>query len=608
MTSRRLGPGGVRALAARPGTVVWVAVAMIAVQLAYRSWALAGGWFLIDDYGFLSGAVGQKLTLHYLFQPHNDHLQPLGFLVAWVVGQSSPFNWGLATAITMVIQALADVAALAFLLRLAGRRWGILVPLGFYLFSVVTLPGFLWWCVASVQVPQQLAAFLAMTFHLEYARSRRKMFVTLTVLALVLGMLSDVKVAFVVPGLLFLSLYTSQGTGWRSRLVDGLWGQKLAWTTYGVLFAGYLALYWHLSPMGGRASSDWQWVFEAMLRYTLGPTLLGGPWEWGQMRDTPLVPAAPPEYAVTITWVVLVLLFLRAVRRYRPAAWALAPLVVCLVVNVLMVSAARGTVSGRILGLEVRYLGDLAPVASLMLAVLATGLRARPARPEVAAGFPLSRGQRVIASLLVVAVAAGVALSTSRYVANWHSQYPAREYTQNVIRASRHQALVLVDVPVPLTVIPGVDRPSHLFKPLGDRVQAWLQGNDLAALDDRGVPHPAAVVERMSTDPGGVEGCGHRVGVGPTTIQLHPVPGATPLGDLWWGSVGYLASADGAVQLGVGDTSIRMDVRRGPHTYLFLGNGMATDVRLDRLTRTLVCVDTVHLGDLVPLGSRIGGS
>ncbi len=278
----------------RPANVVFVGVGMILVQLAYRAWAVQGGWFLIDDYGFLANGVGRDLSWHYLFTPYGDHQQPLGFLIVWAVSQSTPYDWFLASTITMAFQALASAACLVFLLRLCGRRWSVLVPLAFYLFSVVTLPGFMWWAAAIRQVPLQLFAFLAMTAHLEYVRTRRLRYAALAAVALSLGMLCDVKILFAGLCFVFLSLYLSDGHGPRGRLRDGLLGQWRAWLLYAVMLAGYLMGYLRLNPVADRGVEAPGAIFETMLRYAMGPVLLGGPWKWGPSGDAPLPPPGPP--------------------------------------------------------------------------------------------------------------------------------------------------------------------------------------------------------------------------------------------------------------------------------------------------------------------------
>ena len=278
---------------------------------------VAGGWFLIDDFGFLSDVTEQdEPRSGYLFHAHNDHLQPLGFLIVWLVGHAAPFDWALTTGITLVC-----------------RRWpappprlpppalrppmGGLVPLGFYLFSVVTLPGFMWWCVTMMQVPQQLAAFTAMALHVEYVRTRRLRFVPLTALALAFGMLCDVKVGFVAVGLVFLSLYLSDGVGVRGRLREVVLVQWRALVPVVLLVVGYLVTYLAVNPSDGRGPIAPLAILDSMLRVVLGPVLLGGPWRWGSVSTTPLPAAATPEWAVTVAWVALALLVVRIVRRRR---------------------------------------------------------------------------------------------------------------------------------------------------------------------------------------------------------------------------------------------------------------------------------------------------
>jgi hypothetical protein len=589
-----------------PRNVVVVGLTMIGLQLAYRTWALLGGWFLIDDYAFLADqATKDTLTLNYLFHTHNDHLQPLGFFIAWIVGSSpTPYDWTLASIITLSLQALASLAAFAFLLRLAGRRWSVLVPLGFYLFSVITVPGFMWWCVAVMQVPQQLAAFAAMTFHVQYIRTRRLRYVILTALALAFGMICDVKVAFVGAGLAFLSLYLSDARGWRPRLFDAVVRQWKAWAVYGALFLSYLALYLSLASIGGRETTDRLPIFEVMFRYTLGPTLVGGPWRWGEMGDTPLVPAAPPEWAVTLTWVALAGLLLLAWRRRRAALWVLVPTMACVVVNVFMVATARGSSFGYLLGYEVRYLGDLAPTLTLAIAVLATGLAPRrtveaPARATVVPSPPVL----LVGAVAVVIALGGSLVSTTEFVRNWHSDYPVRVFVQNVVRQSESTTLRVVDDRLPLGVVPGdaivrdYGSPSGLFPPLGGRVVTSLAGTDLGMFDGLGNVVPAKVVAKRDSGQGPVTGCGFKV-TSERRIPLASTGDVQPVGDVWWGTVAYLASGRGTGTIALGSTVIDVPIESGLHTFVFLGAGEPDEATVRVDDGMTMCIDRVQVGNI----------
>ncbi|MFC7724506.1 hypothetical protein ACFQW6_05255 [Nocardioides sp. GCM10028917] len=584
---------------------------MITAQLAYRAWALYGGYFLIDDFGFLAKAVTSDLDSDFLFTPYGDHLQPLGFLIVWIVGHSEPYDWVLASSITLVIQAMASTACFAFLVRLAGRTWRVLIPLGFYLFAVVTLPGFMWWAAAIVQVPLQLAAFLALTAHLEHLRTRQTRWIAMTSAALLLGMMCDVKIVFVGIAMLFMSLYLNDGHGVRGRVQDVL-AQWRAWVSYGLLFVGYVGVYLNLNPAGDRGLVAPGAIFDTMVRFVLGPLFLGGPWRWGSVGDAPLPAPAPPEWAVTLTWVVVATLVVHVVRRRRPASAALVLLLVAVTANTVMVSLARGEIFRGAAALEVRYLGDLAPILVLVVAFVAVPLEPRrPPRHELGAtsapdAVPSSRPRVALIGLAFALVLGGAMVSSTQYVLNWHASYPARTFFENVVAQAEDRQLMLLDQQIPLTVIPrdgptGFEVPSQVFTPLGDRVVAGMRMNDPEVLDPNGIAYPASVQPRRVSTPGPVEGCGYRVGRTSRSITLGAVPGAEPVGDFWWASIGYLANRDGVATLSFNGVSTDMEVRRGLHDFFFLGSGPADEVTLTSRSDIILCVDNVRVGTLAPL-------
>lgn len=605
--------GRVPTLLRSPATgVVLAGAAMIVVQVAYRAWALYGGWFLLDDFGFLAEAVDSDLDREFLFTPYGDHLQPLGFVVVWLVARSGPYDWTLASSITLVVQAMASTACLVLLLRLGGRTWRVLAPLGFYLFAVVTLPGFMWWAAAIVQVPLQLAAFLALIAHLEYLRTGRDRYIAMTSAALLMGMLCDVKVGFVGLTMLFLSLYLNDGRGARGRVARLVAGQWRAWVPHLLLFAGYAVVYLTLSRSVNREVIAPAAIFDSMLRVVLGPVLLGGPWRWGSVEDAPLPPPAPPEWAVTLTWVALAVVVIGIVRRRPPAAWALGLLLAAVVVNVVMVSVARGAVFRGAAGLEVRYLGDLAPTLVVVIAFLALPLAARrpPRVPAIVssvdASSPRSRARTGLVVLVVPTLVVGAFVSSTQYVLNWHDDYPARKFFQNVVAQAGQRQLKVIDQQLPLSVLPregptSFEVPSQVFTPLGDRLVAGMRMNDPEVLSPDGLAYPARVAARRQSSPGPVEGCGHLVRQRPRAIALAPVLGEEPVGDFWWASISYLASDDGVATLTFNGLSTDMEVRRGLHDFVFLGSGPADQVVLESRSAVVLCVDTVRAGTLVPL-------
>lgn len=600
----------------RARAVVAVGVAMIVLQLAYRAWASYGGWFLIDDFAFLARAVDQDLDADYLFTPYGDHLQPIGFLIAWVVGQSQPYDWTLASSITLAVQAVASTACFVFLLRLAGTTWRALVPLAFYLFGVTTLPGFMWWAAAVVQVPLQAAAFVALTAHLEYLRSGRRWWIALTAAALGVGMLCDVKVLFLALVIAFMSLYLNDGSGLLGRLREVL-ARWQALVPLGLMFVAYLVAYVTLNPSVDRGLVAPVAIFDTMLRFVLGPLLLGGPWRWGPVGDTPLAAPATPEWAVTATWVVLALLVARVARRRPAATWVLALLVVAVVANAVMLSIARGAVFGGDASLEVRYVGDLAPVLVVVVAVLVAPLAPRrpPAVPPgpVMAGVGSGRtagtrpGRReALVGLGTAAAVVGALASSTLYVENWHAPYPARTFFQNVVAQAEERPLVLIDQQVPLEVLPrqgstDFEVPSQVFTPLGDRIIAGARMNDPDVLSPEGIAYPAAIDVVRQSPPGPREGCGYVVRQRQRSIPVDQASPDAVVGEVWWASIGYLASEDGVVTLTFNGLSTDMEVTRGLHDYFFLGSGPGDEITLESRSDVTLCVDNVRVGTLKPL-------
>jgi hypothetical protein len=344
---------------------------------------------------------------------------------------------------------------------------------------------------------------------------------------------------------------------------------------------------------------------DSMVRFTLGPLFLGGPWRWGEMRDIPLVSPTTPEWLVTLTWVVLALLVSQAVRRRPATAWVGVLLLSAVVVNVLMVSVARGAVFGGAAGLEIRYLGDLTPVLVLVVAVLACSVRPSAEPPPTGSGrlLDLTTASGFGAGLLCLAVLSGAFISSSAYVHNWHSDYPARVFFENASVQAEQRVLRVLDQQLPQDVIPRegsttFEVPSQVLTPLGDRLDAAMRMNDPEVLDPKGIAYRAVVDARRQSPPGPVEGCGYVVDDRARTIPLEPVEGAEPLGEFWWGSIGYLASADGVATLSYDGVSTDMEVKMGLHDYFFLGSGPGDGVTLQMRSSGAACVDNVRAGVL----------
>lgn len=595
--------------------VLTAALLLIALQLAVRATASQQGWFYSDDFELLSDATGRGLSRTYLFTPHDLHLMPGGLFMTWLVAQAGAFNWALASGMLVALQALADVACLAMLLRAFGRRWAVVALLSLYLFSSLTLTAFMWWSAAINQVPAQAAFFVAVTCHLTHLRTGRTRPALLAALAVAVGLLFFEKALLVLGPIFALTLVWPgvPGRGVLDRARANLGRSWRALATYGVLAAGYLALY-AASPRGADSTSpgeiDWDGLTDAMLRRSLATSLLGGPWRWSD-DNPPLGQVAAPDWVATLCLVAIAAVVVLAVQRGSGDWRALVLVVPYLAVSVLLTGLGRGAQLGSFAGLELRYLADAAPVLTLGAGMLFLRLRTDPSPEAGDATEPVPLGSATrtrvaMVGLVSAAAVAGSVVTHVGYLRSWTGDFPAKSYTRTVVEASRAGTLRVVDSPVPELVMSATSFPSNLpsrmFAPLGDRVQAATSGTDLQALGTTGTPYAAVVTGGAESVPGPVEGCGYPVTSSTTKVLLD----GTPPDFFWWAEISYLSGSPGRASVQIGDTVHEWPVERGVHRYFLQGEGSVEDVRVRQLEGAdAICVDAIAIGQVSavePLG------
>jgi hypothetical protein len=167
-------------------TVAWVrqhfvmvgAVVIIAAELIWKGLFLSRMYFSQDDYVNLDIAVKSPFNYHYLTLIGAGHLYPGLRAITWVLARISLYNWGLDAGTALVLVALASFAALALLRTLFGDRPAILIPLGLYALTPLTVPDLGWWWCAMESLPFQLAIFMSLHAHVRYVRTsgRRHLF------------------------------------------------------------------------------------------------------------------------------------------------------------------------------------------------------------------------------------------------------------------------------------------------------------------------------------------------------------------------------------------------------------------------------------------------
>ncbi len=283
--------GGIRAV---PGNgtdwVVPAALALLAVQLAFRGWAAWSSWYFLDDLIFLRRAA-EGSDWEYLIEPLNGHVMPGGKLVFWAIGTVGTAEWWPAALFLVVGQALASLACLWMLVSLFGARPAILPPFVLYLFLPLSVPSYMWFIAALQQLPLQIALGVGVGAWVRYLRGRSLRWLLVTLAAFVLGLVFWQKTLFLVPLLAFLSLaYFSSGG--PVRRVWQLRGQAAALLAVLAVAVAYLAYYTARVPgqftsVTARLAGDFA---DTMLGSTLASGLVGGPWRWHD-------PAPPNAFA-----------------------------------------------------------------------------------------------------------------------------------------------------------------------------------------------------------------------------------------------------------------------------------------------------------------------
>jgi hypothetical protein len=353
----------------RTNPVILAAVVLIVAQLCWKAYLLSHFYFQQDDFELLDRALSHGLSLNYLFSFSGGHLRPGSLVVFWLVTRLSPYDWLLASIVTIAGLAVAGVLMLRLLLILFGSRPAVLIPLIIFLFTPLTLAGLSFWTTVTDWLPLQLTMLAAIYSHVRYVRSGRVGHLAAAAVWLCAGLLFDVQGALV-PLVLFAltSAYLVPGdwpaAAWRT--LRSLWRP---WTIYGVLTAAYLVLFFiklqksSQQPINPRHISSVLSLAATMLRVGFVPAAVGGQWRWfapggqyGFAAETPVL--------TQVTWVLAALIVGASLwhRRHALRSWLILAgwLLLADFAPVVIARVTEFPVSR--LGAETYYLADSAPV------------------------------------------------------------------------------------------------------------------------------------------------------------------------------------------------------------------------------------------------------
>jgi len=594
--------------------VVYIALGLVALQLAYRGWC-----------GFSSGWVGDDLVMmdrviqpggsdvSGLLQGYGSHLMPGALLLTSLITKIAPYNFTLAAALMLLMQALAGIGMVRFLVVAFGPRPGILAPLALYLASPFVVTSTVWWTPGSHHFIVHAALVWALASQVSYLRSRRWTSAVSATLWVVVGLLFFEKSLLIIGAMAIVTVaYFTQGST-RERLLTVWRTYRLSVLLNLVLGVVFLGLYTHFVTIQFGARDTVRTpigpVIDTMVLRSWATGVFGGPLAWSDSANGPTVVAQPSPWVVVLCIACLVLFIGELARSRTKSLRGLVVPAWFLGANVLLVATARASMIGPEIGFDLRYIGEMAPATAIGLALATMPILGAVERVEVnrPSAF-LDQPRRVAFACVVVVVLSLV--STTRYVDGWNAgRQPSAAWLDNLLDDARvlpHGAHV-VDSAAPQFVAWPISYPanmaSHLIRPLrSDLHFGGLGGSTLRAVGPDGRIRPATVSRLRSAVPSRDKTCGYRVARHPITV---PLDGQVAFPGLWV-HVGYLASGDSAVSVTAGGASYKTSVAQGFHNLYFrAGTKPFKTIRIGGLVGSAqLCTNDVVVGQVVPKAGR----
>ena len=583
--------------------ILFSALFMVAIHLGFRAWGTIQSWFFADDLMFLGIGNTGKATIDWVFNTHNVHIMPVGLGLSIPASWFEGYPWWFAATQILVMATLTALSFLWMLVTLFGVRWGILIPLGIFLFSSITAPTTVWWAAALNQLPHATAMFLTIGFFTKYLRTSQRKFLISATGLFVLGLASYSKAILIPPFLFIFALaYFSSGNLFE-RVRFTIFKYIRAWLAFAGSAGIYLIIY--SSTVENTASLSWgllkqmsQWIlFQSYL-----PGIMGGPLNWNALNKfDPRLISSPTYAMVVLSGLVLIAIFVRNLARYRHSAVWLALLSFYLAGHIVIITKARG-MFGFYGGLETRYLYDVVAIGALTIAlsymtILQSVTPLEPRRP----GSFVSKSQKIVLAVGVMAWLGASTYSTILYTLPWHDDrsMPQRTFIETTRASVLEKPFKIAEVWVPEQIMSPLFFPyntaSNFFSPVSEDVTVVSSGNDLHVFNLDGDLFPAVILGDPRNLPGPVAGCGFLVTEEPVTI---PIAGVIDFN--FWMTINYLSGAPGQVKIDAGNSTRTLEVENGLHTGFVTTEGSFDEITFTPIGSTALCVDQIRVGQLVP--------
>lgn len=577
---------------------MWIAAALIVLQVAVRAWLAARGSFYWDDLILIGRASdGSIFSWDHLMHDHDGHLMPAAFLVAGITTEVAPLNWAIPAVTLVVGQLLASLAVLRLLVILSGRcRPAFLIPLAFYLFTPMTVPAYNWWAAGLNTLPLQIGmavvvADVVLLCRGEVANRRRVLVRSLVVFVVALAFFE--KSVLIMPVAMVAAVLWCLLTrdGGISGAIRSAWeAARQLWIGMIAIAAVWAVLYLTLTSATAGEHSITQTLALVWRSISKGvvPGAVGGPWFWERWIPSPPM-GFPSWWLMAAGWLLVIGAVTYALWSRQRAGWVIGAVIAYVaVLQVPLLWSRTSDNTALELAQTLRYLPDSALVITIGITlILLAPRRSRSERAHTAPGW-----LRPVAVVAVVAFIASSLVSTVRFSNEWRDD-PTADYLANA-RTSLAEAkdTPMFDHPLPLLVLLPVAYPynqvSKVFAGLDDRPEFGQWTDKLQVLDDNGNLTPAEVTPRRTTAAGD-GACDDPEITGPATIDLDG-----PLLDwLWTVALPYCANSDGELQIGLaGGAPVTVPVQAGLHSVYVQLQGSGTGLQVRPLTPGV----ELHLG------------
>lgn len=577
-----------RLIAPWTGPAGLAAAAVLLVQLVWRAWYLAHGYFTQDDFLVLHLGGTSGFGPHYFFQNYSGHLFPGGFAFAYLEAHLAPLSWPAAYLPALVMQFGAGALMWLLLGRLLGDRWERVPLLVVFCVCPMTLWSTQWWIVSVHFLPTELLTLAAALTYLRWKQDGSVWGRRLTVVFAAAGLLFQERSILIPLVVLVVAVVVEPTPGILARLGVILRTDRRVWLTLSMVVAAYLALHAWLAPLGSTGSRVNPWSLSLVSNFflrNLVPGIVGGPWSGDLLGGAAII---PPTWVVVVTCV-LVAALVGSTAWFGGTTARLAWLVLLGygLLDVALLFGGRAQFGG-ILGLTPRYTAD---VVLILVVVLAGAVR--ELEP------PMLRGhRRTLACVVVVIGYVTSAAITSHHTAPALYNTAGREYVDTLRQdLADRPGVVLFDSQVPPDLMIswfGADaRVSTVYGVADDAPPFDVPSEEMRIVDRSGHVRQFTLERKVTAPSGPNPQCGYNITLNPTVVPLSgPVGNSKSVIQL-----AYFTNVDDVGELRAGGQTVSFPVAPGLHSVSIVV-GAAFDSISVRLTRTAgtLCLGSVRAG------------